>query len=150
MITSGTILIAKDAPHPQCFQLEDDSSANAWMRVKHNLNSHELEKALESAGWTFFYMAGAIRTIAFGFNRAKMIQAALKRLITNVKQQKCNCIEIDAVAAHSFLGMPYVSVSAHPRHIQKGMVFSGQITSGGRGSRASREGPQMEAVTRAP
>ena len=126
MITSGTILIEKDALHPQCFQLEDDSSPNAWMTVKHNLNSHELEKELATAGWTFFYMAGSIRTTAFDFDRVKMINAALKRVISNVRQQRCNCLEIDDVATHSFLGMPYVSVSAHPRHIQKGMVFSGQ------------------------
>jgi hypothetical protein len=55
-----------------------------------------------------------------------MIHAALKRLIANVKLQKCNCLEIDDVATHSLLGMPYVSVSAHPRHIQKGMLFSGR------------------------
>ena len=126
MITSGTILIEKDALHPQCFQLEDDSSPNAWMTVKHNLNSHELEKELATAGWTFFYMAGSIRTTAFDFDRVKMINAALKRVISNVRQQRCNCLEIDDVATHSFLGMPYVSVSAHPRHIQKGMIFSGQ------------------------
>ena len=42
--------------------------------------------------------------------------------------QKCNCLEIDEVATRSFLGMPGVSVSAHTRHIQKGMTFSGVDT----------------------
>ena len=63
---------------------------------------------------------------AFGFNRARMIHAALQRVISSVQQQKCNCLEIDEVAMHSFLGVPYVSVSAHPRHIQKGILFAGQ------------------------
>ena len=62
-------------------------------------------------------MASAIRRRAFGFDRAKRIQAALKRVMSNVR-------EIDGVATHSFLGIPYVSVSAHPRHIQKNMLFS--------------------------
>jgi hypothetical protein len=126
MTTRGTILMHKEALRPQCFQLEDGPYPNAWMAVKHNLTHHELEKELATEGWTFFYMAGAIRATVFGFDRAKMIHAALKRLIANVKLQKCNCLEIDDVATHSFLGMPYVSVSGHPRHIQKGMVFSGQ------------------------
>jgi len=126
MITPGTILMDKDTLRPQCFQLEDDPYPNAWMSVRHTLTSHELEKELATAGWTFFYMAGAIRTMAFGFDRARMIHAALKRLIANVKLQRCNCLEIDDVATRSFLGMPYVSVSAHPRHIQKGIVFSGR------------------------
>jgi hypothetical protein len=125
-ITSGTILIEKNALHPQCFQLRDHAYPDAWMRVTHDLTRPELEKQLRATGWTFFYMASAIRTRSFGFDRAKTIHAALKRIIANVKKQKCNCLEIDGVTAHSFLGMPYVSVSAHPRHIQKGMVFSGR------------------------
>ena len=126
MFTSGTILIEKDALRPQCFRLEDESCPNAWMSVKHNLTPHELETNLSTTGWTFFYMASPIRATAFGFNRAKTIHAALKRVITGVRQQRCNCLEIDDVATHSFLWIPYMSVSAHPRHIQKGMVFSGQ------------------------
>ena len=126
MITPGTILMEKSTPRPQCFQLEDDPYPNAWMSVKHNLTSYELEQELATEGWTFFYLARTITTTAFGFDRARMMHAALKRVITNVKEQKCNCLEIDEVETHSFLGIPYVSVSAHARHIQKGMVFAGQ------------------------
>jgi hypothetical protein len=126
MITPGTILMDKDTLRPQCLQLEDEPYPNAWMPVKHNLTTHELEKELSTTGWTLFYLASPIRTTTFGFNRAKMIHAALKRLIAQAKLRKCNCLEIDDVATRSFLGMPYVSVSAHPRHIQKGLAFSGQ------------------------
>jgi hypothetical protein len=70
-------------------------------------------------------MAGQLSTVSFGLDRKKMIHAALKRIITKTRLQKCNCLEIDEVATHSFLGAPYVSVTAHPRHIQKGFVFSG-------------------------
>jgi hypothetical protein len=124
MTTAGTILIEKAALRPQCFQLRDESFPDGWMAVMHNLSSHELEEEL--SGWTFFYMAGAIRTTAFGFHRPRMIAAALKRLITKARQQRCNCLEIDDLAPHSFLGIPYLSVSAHLRHIQKGRLFSGQ------------------------
>ena len=68
-------------------------------------------------------MAGAIKTIGFGFARRTMIQAALKRVIATVKLQECNCLEIDAIAMRSFLGLPYVCLSAHSRHIQSGLVF---------------------------
>jgi hypothetical protein len=125
MMEDGTILIEKHAACPQCFHLKD-SFLSDWMEVTHNLSPHEFEKQLSAAGWTFFYMVGVVRTTAFGFNRAKMIHAALKRLVTNVRQRRCNCLEIDDVATHSLLGLPYVNVSAHPRHIQKGAVFSGQ------------------------
>jgi hypothetical protein len=125
-INNRTILMEKHALCPPCFQLRDYSYPNAWMVVTHGLTSSELEKELSFTGWTFFYMASAIRATSFGFDRAKMIHAALKRIIATVKKQRCNCLEIDAVTMHSILGMPYVNVSAHPRHIQKGMVFSGK------------------------
>jgi hypothetical protein len=126
MMKSGTILIEKNTLRPPCFQAEDELCPNAWMSVKHNLTPRELEQELSITGWTFFYMANTISATAFGFDRARTIDAALKRLITKVKRQKCNCFELGDVAAHSFLGMPYVSVSARPRHIQKGVASSGR------------------------
>jgi hypothetical protein len=126
MIAAGTILMAKDAPRPPCVQVEDHLFPDAWVSVAHNLPGHELEKQLTAVGWTFFYMASAVSKTAFGFDRAKMIQTALHRAITSVSQQRCNSLEVDDVTMHSFLGIPYVSVSVHPRHIQKGSVFSGQ------------------------
>jgi hypothetical protein len=123
MITTGTILIEKGTPVPHFFQVGTGSYPNAWLPVTTNRNFQEFEKELATAGWTFFYMAGEIRTIAFGFDKQKRIDAALRRLIANVMLQKCNCLEIDKVGAHSFLGFPYVSVSAHSRHIQKGSIF---------------------------
>jgi hypothetical protein len=126
MITPGTILMDKDTLRPQFIHLEQDPYPHAWIPVQHDLTPHELEKELSTSGWTLFYLASPIRTTSFGFNRAKMIHAALKRLIEQAKLQKCNCLEIDDVATRSFLGMPYVSVSAHPRHIQRGLVFAGK------------------------
>jgi hypothetical protein len=117
VITPGTILIKEDTQRPPCFQLKEDSYADAWRPVKHSLNSSDLEKELATGGWTFSFMADEIRATAFGFDRARMLHAAVKRLIANVRLQKCNCLEIDDVATHSFLGVPYVSVSAHSRHL---------------------------------
>jgi hypothetical protein len=37
--------------------------------------------------------------------------------------QNCNCLEIDAIRAHTFLGVPWISLSAHSRHIQNGSLF---------------------------
>ena len=81
------------------------------------------EKEVREAGWTFFFMAGEIKATVFGFDRQKTLRTALKRLIANVKSQNCNSIEITQVTGKSFLRLPYVSVSAHPRHLQKGLVF---------------------------
>lgn len=126
MITPGTILMHKDAPHPPCFHLHDDPQPNPWPSIRHALTPRELEKELASTGWTFFYLAHTIRTTAFGFDRARIIDAALKRLIATVRLEKCNCLQIDEIETRSLLGVQSVSVSGHPRHIQRGDVFAGQ------------------------
>jgi hypothetical protein len=128
LITAGSILIEKGTLLPEPMRLETEPQESGWARIVDTPDRRQIEKELSAAGWTFFYMAGVIKTIAFGFDRSKTVRAAVDRLIQNVRRQECNCLEIDQVATHSFLGMPYVSVSAHSRHIQKGVVFSGTLT----------------------
>jgi len=126
MIKSGTLLIQRDTPRPACFQLQPGTDANSWAPVAQDLSPLDLEKALATNGWTFFYRAGAIRATAFGFNPASRMAAALKRLIALATRQRCNCLQIDKVVARSFLGFPYVRISGHPRHLQRGIALSGQ------------------------
>jgi hypothetical protein len=40
-----------------------------------------------------------------------------------MKSDRFNCLEISQVAAKGFLGLPYVTVAAHPRHIQESMIL---------------------------
>lgn len=122
-ISAGTILIRKSTLLPGTLGLENGPAESGWAALVSHPDRHQLEEKLSAAGWRFFLMAGAIKTIGFGFRRPTMIQAALKRLIAAVKLQKCNCLEIDAIAMRSFFGLPYVCLSAHSRHIQSGLVF---------------------------
>jgi hypothetical protein len=121
LVQKGTLL-------PPAFRPGSESYPNAWVSVKSNLDPHELEKEFAALGWTFHYMAGKVKASAFGFDRQKAMDKALARLIAGAMRQKCNCLEIDEVATRSFLGVPGVSVSAHTRHIQKGLTFSGVDT----------------------
>lgn len=68
-------------------------------------------------------MAGEIKTTVCAFDRQKALRVALKRLIADVKSQRCNGIEIIKVTSKSFLSVPYVNVVAHARHLQKGLYF---------------------------
>jgi hypothetical protein len=124
-IDPGTILVEQDATLPQCFLVREGSYPNAWKRVTHGLTFRELEDELAATGWTFFYMAKSITMTGYGFDPAKMVHAALRRVIATVIRQGCNSLELDSVTLHSFLGVRYVRVAAHARHIQKSMIFSG-------------------------
>ena len=120
-IAAGTILMQEGTHLPNSQPLQRESDSSGWAAVENSRSA--FEKEVREAGWTFFFMAGEIKATVFGFDRQKTLRAALKRLITNVKAQNCNSIEITQVTGKSFLKLPYVSVSAHPRHLQKGLVF---------------------------
>jgi hypothetical protein len=122
-IKTGTILIEDGTLLPNSLLLESEAYSTGWTSVS-NVRS-EFEKAINQAGWTFFFMAGTIQATVFGFDKQKAVRTAVKRIITNVESQKCNCLEITGVMMKSFLGMPYACVSAHSRHVQGSPVFSG-------------------------
>ena len=122
-LTPGTILAESGTLLPPSMRHERSPDPAAWMPVTSSLGPQELESALTAGGWTFFFMAGTVRATAFGFDREKSMQTALRRVIAGVKLQKCNSLEIDEVGVHTWLGIPYVSVTAHSRHFQKGSVF---------------------------
>jgi len=125
-ISSGDILVRMSTPLPGALRLEADPTGSGWVPIAGDLDRRQLETQLSADGWTFFYMANVVTTTAFGFGRPGMIHSAMKRLMAIVTLRKCNCLEIDHVATNSFLGLPYVSISAHARHIQKGLRFVGQ------------------------
>ena len=122
-ITAGSILIENGIRLPASLREQSESTSNGWAAIKGARPA--LEKAMQEAGWTFFFMAGEVKATVIGFDRQKALHAALKRLIADVKSQRCNSIEITQILDKSFCRVPYVSVSAHPRHLQKGMRFSG-------------------------
>jgi hypothetical protein len=123
-IKTGTILVERNASMPKSLLLEGKSYSGDWRSVS-NLDLNGLDVAIHKAGWTFFFMAGEIKITAFGFDKERAVRRAVKRVITNVEAHKCNCVEITEVSAKSFLGMPYVNVSAHSRHIQESSAFAG-------------------------
>jgi hypothetical protein len=124
MIHPGAILVEDGIPLPRAIQLERKLFSQNW-RLVQDQDANALEAKL-TAHWTFFYMAGEIRSFGFGFDPEKRIQSAMGHIIQEVRSQQCNCLEITRLSTKSFLGIPYVSVGAHARHIQDGLQFHGR------------------------
>lgn len=122
--TAGSILIEPRVRLPNSMQLQREPDSSGWTTL--NGARAAFEKDVQEAGWTFFFMAGKIKATVFGFDRQKTRRAALQRLMLNVKSHNCNAIEITQVALKSFFKVPYISVTAHARHLHKGLTFSGQ------------------------
>jgi hypothetical protein len=126
-VAPGTIYMKAGTPRPECFQSHEDSRVGSWEIVTYGLPPHQLESELWSQGWTFFYLAYSIHRSALGPHRWRNEKAALEKVIAEAAEAGCNCVQVDRIEAHSFLRVPYVTVSAHPRHIQRGMVFLGKL-----------------------
>jgi len=124
-IRPGVMLIAEGAILPDSLQVETVPYAYGWRLVK-NFDSTRFSTIISQAGWNFFYVAGAIETSAFGSDEKKTTRKAIKQVIAKLRSKNFNCLEITQVAAKRSLGLPYVSVSAHSRHIQESMVLSGE------------------------
>jgi hypothetical protein len=121
-INTGTILIKEGTLLPESLRIESAPYLKGWGLVK-NLASSGLDRKLCEAGWTFFYMAGDVNEIAFGSDSETTIRRAVKKVIANMKVDRFNCLEISQVAAKRLLGLPYVTVAAHPRHIQESVFL---------------------------
>ena len=121
-IKTGTILIDEDALLPESLRFESEPYSNGWRLVK-NLDGYGLDRKIREAGWTFFYMADEVKATVFGFDGEKTTGRAAERILASLKSQKFNCLEITHMAAKRFLGLPYVTVSAHPRHIQESVFL---------------------------
>jgi hypothetical protein len=117
-IEIGTILIKEGTHLPESLPLESGPYLKGWRRVE-NLSCSAIDRKLGEVGWTFFFLAGEVKAMAFGSDSEKTTRRAVKKVIANMKSGRFNCLEISRVAAKSFLGLPYVTVAGHPRHIQE-------------------------------
>ena len=121
-IRVGTMLIADDTHMPTTLVVGTEPYSAGWSSIIGS-TSAQLGKGIENAGWTFFYMAGEIRTSGFGFNDQSRTDRAVAHVIHAVTRENCNCLEITQIRQRSFLGLSYTSLVAHARHIQRSRCF---------------------------
>ncbi len=121
-IETGTILVKEGTLLPDALRLGSEPYTAGWKLVK-NLHGYGLDRKAHEAGWTFFYLAGEIKTTVLGFDGQKTVRRAVKQILASLKSDKFNSLEITGVASKRFLGVPYVTVSAHSRHIQESVFL---------------------------
>jgi len=115
-----TIFIKEDTPLPANLPIESEAFLPGWRVVK-NLDRSALARNIEGANWNFFYLAGEIRATVLGRDRSGTLRRAVKCVLAKQEGQKFNSLEITKVVAKRFLGIPFMSVTAHARHIQQGI-----------------------------
>ena len=125
------MLIEDGTPTPESLVIGTEPYSPGWSSIIKS-TSAQLDRELENAGWTFFYMAGEIRTSGLGFNDQSRTDRALAHVMDAVKLQNCNCLEITQIRRRSFLGLSCTSLVAHARHIQKSRIFQDPSDNGKR------------------
>jgi hypothetical protein len=118
---SGTILIRENTLLPAGLAIKSDVFLPGWRAVR-NLDGYGLGRKIEEANWNYFCLAGEIRITVLGRNSWKSLRRAVKRVLAKQEKQ-FNSLEITKVVLKRFLGIPFVSVAAHTRHIQQGICL---------------------------
>ena len=117
-INMRTILIQDGTHLPDTLHVESEPCATDWRLVK-DPEGCEFGRKIRDAGWAFFCLTGDVKATVWGSNRQKAVRGAVKRILSNLKSEKFNALEITQVSVKRFLGLPYTSVTARSRHIQE-------------------------------
>ena len=112
MVKAGTII-------PQSLRVEMEPYSHGWEIIK-NFDADAVDRDIRRADWNFFFLAANMQATALGGWGERTIRRAIERVLAKAEPSKLDCLEITQVSAKQFLGFPYVHVSAHSRHIQKG------------------------------
>jgi len=118
--SAGTILIREDTRLPANLLIESETFLPGWRLVK-SVDRSTLARNIEGANWNFFYLAGEIRAAVLGRDRSGTLRRAVRRVLSKQKGQKFNALEITNVVSKRFLGIPFINITAHWRHIQQGI-----------------------------
>lgn len=117
-IQTGTIMV-QPSEGLRCLGIESEPYHGSWQSLA-ILESSGLDQKLHDSGWKFFYMADELKTVVPAWGGQTTLRRGIKRLLAQTRLQHFNCLEVTHVLRKRFLGIPYLSVAAHSRHIQQG------------------------------
>jgi hypothetical protein len=125
LLSSGAVLIQDSMMLPDVLKIETSIYSHDWRVV--NALEGVLETKIRAVGWNFFFMAGKMKSSAFGALTPSTLRRALKGIFRRVQQQHFNAVEITQIQSRRAIGLiRYITVSAHARHIQRSEQLDGE------------------------
>jgi hypothetical protein len=118
----GTVMIRKDLLLPVGMDLVMESYSENWKSLA--LDAPGVQRAIQLSGWRLFFMAGEISAIAFGSGSPKNVRRAVLRIVNKVQHTDFNAIEVTKISKRRLIGIPYIRIAAHSRHLQDGCVLA--------------------------
>jgi len=117
-IQAGTMIVHQSAA-VRSLNIESEPYFHQWSSLG-PLESSKLDQKVRVMGWNLFFMAGEIRAVVPAWGGHNTLRRGVKRLLAQARLQHFNCLEVTQVLRKYFLGVPYVSIAAHARHLQEG------------------------------
>jgi len=130
-LVKGSVVILSGTEVPASVQLKVRSYWKVWKLVR-NWNGHAFGQELRKAGRNFFFIAGEVQGYWVGRDNEHTVKRATERALAGIKRKAYNCAEGSEVFPGRFLGIPYIRVTLHSRHVQRG----NQLNSPGQRRRA--------------
>ena len=116
-VQCGTMMVRDGLLLPDHMDAATDTYSAGW-RSFTEAEGPGVDRKLRLLGWECFFIAGELKAVSFGLSQARMLKAAVRRLLATVRSLNLNCVEFTEVRRSSFIGIPYVTVAGHARHIQ--------------------------------
>jgi hypothetical protein len=117
-IQAGTIMV-QPFESLRTLGIESEPYSETWQSLGVR-ESSGLDRRLRESGWKLFFMANELKTAVPAWGGQKTLRRGVKRLLAQARLQHFNCLELTSVMRKRFLGIPYVSIAGHSRHIQQG------------------------------
>jgi hypothetical protein len=120
-IQSGTMMV-RSAEFPPGLQLETQSYNQTWSSLG-TCDSSAFDGRLRAAGWNLFFMADELKAVVPAWGGQKTLRAGVRRLLAQTGVRHFNCMQVSRIVRTSFFGIPYMSIAAHPCHMQRGSTL---------------------------
>jgi hypothetical protein len=116
--TKTVILIREDTMLPPGLSIASNAFFPGW-RIVTSPDRSGLTRGIESAHWNFFYNAEETRATVFGADSLRTLRRAVKSILAKQELRSFNSVEVTTIVSKRFLGIPFLRIVAHLRHIQE-------------------------------
>jgi hypothetical protein len=119
---AGKLFIREDAILPGGLIIETETFLPGWRAVR-DCNGYRLGRRIEEVNWNFFFLAGEVTATLLGRVGPSTLQRAVASIVAKPAARKFNSLEVSTTRSRWFLGIPFVTVTGHFRHIQQGLAL---------------------------
>jgi hypothetical protein len=116
--TKTVILIREDTTLPPGLSIASNAFFPGW-RIVTSPDRSGLTRGIETAHWNFFYSAEETRATVLGAYRLRTLRRAVKSILAKQVLRSFNSVEVTTIVSKRFLGIPFLRIVAHLRHIQE-------------------------------